>query len=150
MSKLMAKAPRVAYGKNMRGKIHSIDSLILTKCEVSMHEAFKKLLSFYLLPMIHSNIDVLFAPTSFKRNRTRMLKLVSILEKMDPDDINVFASDNIGKYENEPDGLDSLCLANFASSYLSQKAIDVPDEMKSYSLPVANIDNVILILIKMF
>ena len=41
--------------------------------------------------MTHSNIDVLYGLTGLKRNRTRMLKSLSILEKIDPDDANVFA-----------------------------------------------------------
>ena len=38
--------------------------------------------------------------TGLKNNRTRMLKSLSVLEKMHPDDTNVFASDIIGKCEN--------------------------------------------------
>ena len=36
----------------------------------------------------------------FKMNRPRMLKTLSILEKMHPDDTNVFASNIIDRYEN--------------------------------------------------
>ena len=39
--------------------MHSIDNIFLTKCEVSTHEAIKRVLS---LPMRHSNIDVLYVP----------------------------------------------------------------------------------------
>ena len=49
---------------------------------------------------MYSNIDVLYAPTSLKKNRTRMLKSLSVLEKMHPDDTNVFASNIIDKYKN--------------------------------------------------
>ena len=59
--------------------------------------------------MRHSNIDVLYIRSGLKRNRTRMLKLLSILEKMHPDDTNVFASNIINKYENRPDNLHSMC-----------------------------------------
>ena len=80
-----------------------------------------------------------------KNNRTRMLKLLSILERMHPDDTNIFASNIIGKYENRPDTLQSMCLADFASSYVSKKAEDLPiepDEIKSYNVPVSSIDDV--------
>ena len=53
--------------------------------------------------MRHSNIDVLHVPTSLKKIRTRMLKSLSILEKMHPDDTNVFASNTINKFKNRPD-----------------------------------------------
>ena len=55
-----------------------------------------------------------------------MLKSLSVLEKMHPEDTNVFASNIIDKYENRPDDLHSLCLADFASNYISKKSDDVP------------------------
>ena len=72
-----------------------------------------------------------------------MVKPLAILEKMHPDDI--FASNIIGKYENQPDNLHSVNLADFAPSYVSKEAGDVPvepDEIKSYSCPISNTDDV--------
>ena len=54
---------------------------------------------------------------------------------MQLDDTNVFASNIIDKYKNRPNDLHLLCLADFAFSYISKKAVDVPvepDEIKSY------------------
>ena len=45
------------------------------------------------------------------------------------DDTSVFASNIIGKYENRLDNLDSICLADFASSYVSKKVDDFPIEL---------------------
>ena len=56
--------------------------------EVPTHEAIKKVLS---LPLRHSNIDVMYVPTGLIENWTRMLKPQAVLEKMDPDDTNVYA-----------------------------------------------------------
>ena len=70
MSELMKKASKEAYGKDIKGKMLSIGNTFLTKCKVSTHEAIKKVLS---LPMRHLNIDVLYVPTSLKKNITRML-----------------------------------------------------------------------------
>ena len=58
----------------------------------------------------------MYLPTSVKKNRTRMLKSLSILAKMHPEDTNVFAANNIDKYENRADNLQSMCLADFTSS----------------------------------
>ena len=72
-----------------------------------------------------------------------MLKSQSILEKMHPEDTNMFPSNIIDKYENWPDDLHSLCLADFAFNYVSKKSGDVPvksDDIKSYTVPVSNID----------
>ena len=118
-----------------------IGNTFLTEREVSTNEAIKRVLS---LPMRHSNIDVLYVPTGLKINRARMLKS-PILEKMNPEDTNVFASNIIDKYENRPINLHSICLADFASSYISKKADDLPieaDEIKSYTVPVSNVNGV--------
>ena len=142
MSKLMKKASKEAYGKDIKGKMLSIGNTFLTKREVSTHEAIKRVLS---LPMRHSNIEVLYVPTGLKKNRTRMLKSLSTLEKMHPDDTNVFASNIIDKYEDRLDNLHAMCLADFGSSYVSKKAEDLPrepDEIKSYTVPVSSIDDV--------
>ena len=97
------------------------------------------------LPVRHSNIDVLYVSTGLKKSRTRILKSLSTLEKVHPDDTNVFALNVIHKYKNRPNNLHSMCLADFASSYVSKKADDLPvepDEIKSYTVPVSNINYV--------
>ena len=66
-----------------------------------------------------------------------MLKLQSVLEKIHREDTNVFASNIIDKYENRPDDQHSLCLADFASNYVSKKSGDVPvdsDDIKGYTV----------------
>ena len=84
-SEVMKKSSKEAYGKDIKGKMLSTGNTFLTR-----------VLS---LPMRHSSIDVLYVPTGLKNNRTRMLKSLSTLEKMHPDDTNVFASNIIDKYE---------------------------------------------------
>ena len=71
MNELMKKASKEAYGKDIKSKILSIGNTFLTKRKVSTHRAIKRVLS---LSMRHSNIDVLYVPTSLKKNRTKMLK----------------------------------------------------------------------------
>ena len=141
VSEPMKKASKEAYGKDVKGNMLCTGNTFLTKRELSLHEAIKRVLS---LPMRHSNIYVLYAPIGLKKNRTRMLKWLSILEKMYPDDTNVFASNIIDKHKNRPDNLHSICLADFTSSYVTKKADDFPiesDEIESYTLPVSNIND---------
>ena len=136
MSELMKKALKEAYEKDIKGKMFFIGNTLMNKHEISTHEAIKRVLS---LTMRHSNIDVLYVPTGLKKNRTRMFKSLSILEKMHPDETNVFASNIIDKYKNRPNNIQSMCLANFASSDVTKKADDLsiePDEIKSYTVPV--------------
>ena len=54
----------------------------------------------------------------------------------------------IEKYENQPDNLHSMCLADFASSFVGKKTGDVPiepDEIKIYTVPVSDIDMLSLV-----
>ena len=136
---LMRKASKEAYKKEIKGKILCIGNTFWNKREVSTHEAVKKELS---LPMRHSNIDVFYVPISLKKIRTRMLNSLSILEKMHPDDTNVFAPIIIHKYENRPNNLHTMCLADFTSSYITKKANDLPIEPDSYTVPVSNSNDV--------
>ena len=50
MSQLTKKAPKEAYDKDIRGKMHSIGNIFLTKREVSTLETIKRALS---LPRRH-------------------------------------------------------------------------------------------------
>ena len=46
------------------------------------------------------------------------------------------------RYGNGPDGLGDLCLADFASSYISEKAVDIKVESKdvgNYTAPVSDL-----------
>ena len=64
---------------------------------------------------------------------------------MHPDDTKIFASNIIDKYGNLPDNLHSVCLADFASSYVTKKVDDLPverDEINSCTVPVSNINDV--------
>ena len=48
----------------------------------------------------------------------------------------------LDRYGNGPDGLGDLCLADFASSYISEKAVDIKVESKdvgNYTDPVSDL-----------
>ena len=64
------KAPKEAYGKNIKRKMLFIGNTFLTKHKVFTHAAIKRV----YLPMKHSNVDILYVPTGLKKNKTRMLK----------------------------------------------------------------------------
>ena len=124
MSELMKKATKETNGKSVKDKMRDIGNIFITKREVSTHEAIKRVLS---LPMRHSNVDVKYIATGLKKNRTRMLKPRSVLEKMHPDNTNVYALSPVDKYEIPPDILEDLCLADFVSNYESTKVKEFTD-----------------------
>ena len=92
--------------------------------------------------MRHSNIDVVYVPTGLKKNRTRMLKTPSVLQIMDPDDTDIFGPSIIVKNQNCSDELEEMCLADFATNYMSKTAnMHIENEdIKSYTVPVSVID----------
>ena len=71
-----------------------------------------------------------------KKNRIRMLKSLSILEKMHPDNYWQLW---------RPDNLHSICLVDFTSSYVTKTAGNLPiqpDKIKSYIVQLSNIDDI--------
>ena len=142
MSELMKKASKEASGKDIKEKLRSIGNVFITKREVSTHEAIKRALS---LPMRTSNIDTIYIDTGIKKNRTRILKSQSVLQTMDPEDNNVYATNIIDKYANRPDVLEQICYADFATNYISKKVDEVQvesEDIKNYTMPVSAIDEV--------
>ena len=118
ISEFMKKASKEACGSSIKEKLRKIGNIFITKREISTHEAIKGVLS---LPLHHSNIDVVYVPTGLKKNRITKLKSQSVLELMDPDDSDVYASSLLDKYENRPNSLEDMCLADFCSNYVSVK-----------------------------
>ena len=68
------------------------------------------------LLMRSSNIAVVFIPTGTEEERTRLFKPFVILDRLDPDDPNVFYTNFIDRYANQPD---DSCSADFAAHYKS-------------------------------
>ena len=64
VSELIKKASEEAYGKDIRGKMHSLRNVFLTKREVCTQGAIKRVL---FLTTRHSNINFLYVPTGLKK-----------------------------------------------------------------------------------
>ena len=54
------------------------------------------------------NIPTEFVPTGLKKQRMRILKSLVILDKVDPEDTNIYAPNIIDRYKNRPDNLDDM------------------------------------------
>ena len=90
------------------------------------------------MPIRNSNIAVKYVPTGPPKTRTRMLKPQSVLEQMDPDDVNIFALNILEKYAKRPDDLIDMCLADFASKYDYKKKSENAENLDSYFNPVVD------------
>ena len=88
------------------------------------------------------NIAVVFIPTGFREERTRLLKPLAILNTLDPDDPNVFCTNFLDRYANRPDELENTCYADFATNYKptnADKDIE-PDDIESFVESITNIE----------
>ena len=65
-----------------------------------------------------------YIPAGVNNNQIRTLKPPVVLENINHNDANNYALSILNQYENRLDYLDELCLAVFASSYISKKVID--------------------------
>ena len=143
MSELMKKASKEATNKGVQDKLWAIGNVFTTKREVSTDEAIVRALS---LPMRSSKINVDFIVTGLKENRTRALKSPEVLQKMNSDDPNVYTLNILDKYANRPDKpirMDYMCLADFATNYVHEKAYEPEtdtDDIRQYTTDVSSFD----------
>ena len=93
--------------------MRKIRNAFFTKREIDIYEAALRLLSG---PFRGSNIFVLYILSGSQKDRIRMQKSRDILDRIDPNDTNIFATNMIGKYVDHPDNLEDMCYADFATS----------------------------------
>ncbi|XP_037568189.2 uncharacterized protein LOC119449071 [Dermacentor silvarum] len=89
---------------------------MLKGVEMSAQEA-----AWFLLrqDMSHKSRDVVYIPTCFPEERVRVRKMREELYKLPAASTDVWKLNNVQKYEarQQPDELDDVCLADFASKY---------------------------------
>ena len=69
------------------------------------------------------------------------LKSQTLLEKKNANDTNIYPLGILDRYDNRLDDLNVLCLADFVSSYISKKAVDIAVEfvdLNNYILSVTD------------
>lgn len=117
ISQLMINACKEA--NTVKDKLKSIENVFLKSREVSQHEATARLIG---LPLKESNTPVLFVPTGYRDQRTRLLKPPALLKHINKDDMDVFVPNIIDEYAARPSILEDIRLAEFASCYTSAKS----------------------------
>ena len=121
MSELLRKAADEAKlndGNNIRQQLRAVGNKFLNAVEISAQEACYILLQ---LCMRKSSRQVVFVNTNLPEERVFLLKPQSVIENMDDDDENVEARGLITRYEERPDSLESIALADFACWYSESK-----------------------------
>ena len=123
MSELLRKAADEAKlndGSNIRQQLRAVGNKFLNAVEISAQEACYILLQ---LCMRKSSRQVIFVNTNLTEDRVFLLKPQSVIENMDDDDENVESRGLITRYEERPDSLENVCLADFACWYTENKAV---------------------------
>ena len=127
------------YKEEYQEVLRKVRKVFLTKREVSTHEAIKRTLS---LPRRLSNIECDFIFTHSSGKRFRVLKPQEVLQKMHPEEINVFANGIIEKYANRPDDLENERYADFATGYVNVNINESVehDDIENYTTLVSNLN----------
>ena len=71
---------------DVRDKMHATENVLITKSEVSTPAATKSMLS---LPV--RKYFFIYLPSASKKNGTGMIKMIHILEAIDPDNANFYS-----------------------------------------------------------
>ena len=103
----------------MRKKLRKVGNVFLRKREVSPDETIERTLS------LQMRLSIIAEPQE-------------VLQKMYPEDTNIFANGITEKYAHRPDGLENACYADFATGYVNINTKDVveEDDIENYFNPV--------------
>ena len=122
MSELLRKTADEARENDrndIRQQLRTVGNKFLNAVEISAQEACYILLQ---LSMRRSSRQVIFVNTSPPQDRVFLLKPQCILEQMDDTDDNVEARSLIKRYEERPQDLENVSLADFACWYTENKS----------------------------
>ena len=116
MGELLKRVAGETRTDELRAQLRKVGSAFLTHREVSAQEAAYRILS---LPMKQLSRSVVWVDTNPKNERIAVLKSTQELEQLDNDDVNVFQKSLIERYQHRPQSIQSMCLAEFAATYVT-------------------------------
>ena len=115
MGELLKRVAAEARTDELKSQLRKVGSAFLTHREVSAQEAVYRILS---LPMKRLSRSVVFVDTNPKNERIAVLKDTVSLSQLEDSDTNVFQKSLIDRYQHRPQAISSMCLAQFAATYL--------------------------------
>lgn len=135
MGELLKRVAAECRTDELKSQLRKVGSAFLTHREVSAQEAVYRILS---LPMKQLSRSVVFVDTNPKNERIAVLKDSASLSKLDDGDTNVFQKSLIDRYQHRPQDLQSMCLAEFAATYVVNYSKG--DESECDALPPSESD----------
>ena len=115
MGELLKRVAAEARTDELKKQLRKIGAAFLSHREVSAQEAVYRILS---LPMKQLSRSVVFVNTNPKNERIAVLKNNDSLSQLNDDDTDVFQKSLIDRYQHRPQQLNSMCLAEFAATYV--------------------------------
>ena len=134
MGELLKRVATEARTDELRTQLRKVGSAFLSHREVSAQEAVYRILS---LPMKQLSRSVVFVDTNPKKERIAVLKNNESLSQLNDDDTNVFQKSLIDRYQHRPQQLNSMCLAEFAATYVVNYK---PDDSTCDAIPALESD----------
>ena len=136
MSVLLKQVASEARTEELKFQLRKVGSAFLTHREVSAQEAVYRILS---LPLKQLSRSVVFVDTNPKHERIAVLKQSTALSQLNDDDTDVFQKSLIDRYQHRPEQLQSVCLAEFAATYVT-KYQQHGDDSECDALPASDSD----------
>ena len=138
MGELLKQVASEARTEELKVQMRKVGSAFLTHREVSAQETVYRILS---LPMKQVSRSVVFVDTNPKNERIAVLKNSASLRELDDDDVNVFQKSLVNRYEHRPQELRSMCLAEFAATFVTNyQHKDDDDDSQNDVLPTTSSD----------
>ena len=135
MGVLLKRVATEARTDELKSQLRKVGSAFLTHTEVSAQEAVYRILS---LPMKQLSRSVVYVDTNPKQERIAILKDKTALSQLSDDDTNVFQKSLIDRYQHRPQELRSMCLAEFAATYVTNYKHS--DDIECDALPPSDSD----------
>ena len=139
MSQMLKGSAREMHDADVKDRLKHIGSRFLDDRELSAQEAvtWSTTQEKYIC-----NVQLVWIPTDLPGDRIRLLKPQSIIDNMDDDDTDVFATGILGKYSARPlhpEIIKNICLAQFAAWYVNSSkkeddaTIEVNDDISVHN-----------------
>ena len=124
MGELLKHVSNEVRTEALTTQLCKVGAAFLTHREVSAQEAVYRMLS---LPMKQLSRSVVFVNTNTKHEQIAVLKDTNSLSQLDENDTSVFQKSLIDRYQHRPQTIQSMCLAEFAATYVTNYCCDDHD-----------------------
>ena len=114
MGETLKRVSKECRNDDMRTQMNKIKKEFLGKRVIGAPESCMRVLSLWLMK---KSRKVIYVNSNMKHERVSLPKTRAQLEKMHPDDDDVFATSLIDRYMARPTSLEKMCLALFAVTY---------------------------------